>query len=347
MSLDLERDHDVVVACLDEPGLWAEQLRRAGLTVYSCWRQPGLDFSMARRLSSIIATHEISIVHAHQYTPWFYSALARLFCSGTKLIFEEHGRFYPEIDNWRRRWANKILISRLTHRIVAVSTDIRERLVRYEGLDRETIDVIHNGIPVPTVISDVDRTALRTSLGFTGRDFVVGTVGRLDPIKNLPMFIDSVAKASQSFEDVRGLIIGDGIEYNATKSRIESLHLGNRVRMTGFRDDATDLIQCLDLFVLPSFSEGTSIALLEAMACGVPAAVTDVGGNPELVVADSSGWVVPSDSVDDLYSAIAMAVSNSSKAKNYSETGQRRYLEEFSFDKMMDRYRNIYNELLS
>ena len=70
--------------------------------------------------------------------------------------------------------------------------------------------------------------------------------------------------------------------------------------MPGHRDDARQLIQCMDLFVLSSFSEGTSMALLEAMAGGVPVAVTAVGGNPEVVLSDHTGWVVPSDSVRDL-----------------------------------------------
>jgi glycosyltransferase involved in cell wall biosynthesis len=101
----------------------------------------------------------------------------------------------------------------------------------------------------------------------------------------------------------------------------------------------------MDLFVLSSFSEGTSMALLEAMAAGVPVAVTDVGGNPEIVLKGSTGWVVPSGSIDELSAAIHEAVENPQKRIEFGINGRRRAAENFSFDGMLQNYRFIYQEM--
>jgi len=103
----------------------------------------------------------------------------------------------------------------------------------------------------------------------------------------------------------------------------------------------------MDLFVLSSFSEGTSMALLEAMMAGVPVAVTRVGGNPEIVVDGESGWVVPSNSVDALTAAIVESAGNTQKRQRIAEAGKRRFESQFAFDRMIESYRKQYRTLLT
>jgi len=346
MSLKFAAEFDVIVVCLDEPGIWAEKLREQGIPVHCLWRQPGLDLLLALRLARLLRRCNACIVHAHQCTAWFYAALARLFYARPRLLLEEHGRFYPEQDKPLKRWINKLLIGRLTHRFVAVSEDIRVRLQRYEGLDARRIEVIYNGVmPEPQLPAEA-RQALRAELGLTPDSFVVGTVGRFDPIKNLPMLVGSLAEARRRMANVRGLLIGDGPMRPEISALLGREGLEQSVRMPGFREDARRVIQCMDLFVLASFSEGTSIALLEAMAAGVPVAVTQVGGNPEIVHAGETGWVVPSGAVEALTEAIVESASNPARGAQYSRAGQLRFHERFAFEKMIDAYRERYLQLL-
>ena len=347
MSCAFAGEYSVDVVCLDLPGAWASELRGRGIPVTALWRQPGIDLSMPSKLAKHFRQRGTRIVHAHQCTPWFYSALSRMLFPTPRLLLEEHGRFYPEVENRARAWVNRALIRKLTHRFVAVSADIRQRLQKYEGLDAKQVEVIYNGVSPPDLITPAERTRLRAEMGFSQRDFIVGTVGRFDPIKNLPMLVSSMAIAAGKVPSLRGLLVGDGPVFAEVRQQVEREGLSDRVRLTGYRSDARRLVQCFDLFVLSSFSEGTSMALLEAIAAGVPAAVTAVGGNPEIVENGESGWTVPSEAVPALADVLIQAAQDGERRQRFAQVGQKRFEERFSMAGMMRAYRNCYAELLA
>ena len=112
-------------------------------------------------------------------------------------------------------------------------------------------------------------------------------------------------------------------------------------------DAGLPLVQCLDLFTLCSLSEGTSMALLEAMAGEVPVAVTDVGGNPEIVEANKTGWVIPSGDTEQLTNVILEAATNPQLANQYATAGKQRFEEKFTFGRMIGEYRRIYQAMVS
>jgi glycosyltransferase involved in cell wall biosynthesis len=235
----------------------------------------------------------------------------------------------------------------MTHRFVAVSADIAKRLTRYEGIAAERIEVVYNGVStaIPSTTESIRQR--RAALGFGAEDIVIGTVGRLDPIKNLPMLIAALKKVSAGNSRIRGLIVGDGPQREAVAGQLYESGLSDRVVLTGHRDDARELLPCMDLFVLASFSEGTSVALLEAMSAGLPAAVTAVGGNPEIVVDGQTGWVVPSDDIDELASAFEQAVGDQEMRVARGEAGRARFASRFAFTAMIDAYRSMYQSMLS
>ncbi|MBK1731904.1 glycosyltransferase [Thiococcus pfennigii] len=345
MSLAFAHEYQVSVVCLDRPGTWAGDLRARGVPVYCLWRQPGLDLAMPWLLARYFRDHRVRLVHAHQCTAWFYAALSRLLHRSPRLLFEEHGRFYPEVKNRRRALVNRWLVRKLTHRCVAVSEDVRSRLQRYEGLDADEIQVIYNGVKREPPVSVEERDAMRRAFGLDPDSFVVGTVGRFDPIKNLPMLVESLARAGRELPALRGLLVGDGPVHGEIRKRIEESRLEGRVVLPGFRDDARRLLQCMDLFVLSSFSEGTSMALLEAMAAGVPVAVTGVGGNPEIVVNRETGWVVASGAVDQLAQAILDAFQDGGRRERMARAAKERFETLFTFDRMIEHYRQCYREM--
>lgn len=346
MSRAFATRYSVSVVCLDEPGSWAADLRSQGIPVYCLWRQPGLDVAVAGRLAALFRYLHTDLIHANQCTPWFYSALSRLRYRKPRLLLEEHGRFFPETENRSRMAFNRLLISRLTHRFVAVSADIRERLVRYEGLPAAQIEVIYNGVAPQPLVTQQERQLIRAELGFGSADFVVGTVGRFDPIKNLPLLAQGLARASVVHPEVRGLLVGDGPCFSEIAALIAREGLQERVRLTGFRQDARRLLQCCDLFVLASLSEGTSMALLEAMEGGVPAVVTNVGGNPEIVLDGSTGWVVRSGSLDEMSNAIQQAASLPERRMALAEAGRQRFVTQFTLERMLASYQRLYDSML-
>jgi len=223
--------------------------------------------------------------------------------------------------------------------------DVKKRLFTYEGLNPDKTQVIYNGTRPLPVITPEERTVLRQRFGFKDNDIVAGFIGRLDPIKNLPLMIDGFERVKSDCPDMKGIIIGDGPLFNDLKEKIHHLKIQDEVVLAGYQPDAATLVAVMDIFILVSFSEGTSMALLEAMAAGIPAIVTDVGGNPEIVVNNQTGWIIPSDDPDAMVAALTDAVSNSSKRQKMGDTARKRFLENFSFEKMIEMYKKIYREL--
>ncbi len=342
MCLALKDEFNLSMICLDEPGLWADELRDAGIPLYSFWRQEGIDIRLIHRLARFARENDVQLFHAHQTTPWFYSGLSRLLHPGTRVLFEEHGRFYPEIYSRKKAFFNRAVLSPLTSCFVAVSEDVKDKLVQYEGVPGHKIRVIYNGKTPAVPPGEKEREAMRASLGIGPLDFLCGTVGRLDPIKNLPMFLKALAEARKTHPQIKGAIIGDGPLYSEISNMAGNLGLKGHLIMPGYRSDADRLVFAFDLFILASFSEGTSMALLEAMSAGVPQAVTDVGGNPEVVKNGETGWLVPSDDHRLLARVLAEAVSDRQRLNNMSQASKKRFLKQFTFKKMIESYRELY-----
>ena len=348
MALRFSREFNILVAALDEPGRWAKALRSEHIPVYGLFREEGLDLSIPFKIARISKTEKVDLIHAHQTTPWFYSALSRYLVPRPRLLFEEHGRFFPEIRHPKKIWFNKAFISPMTHVVVAVSKDVGKRIVEYEGIAPGAVKVIYNGkAPPPDELFDPGvRLRLKNALGFKKSDFLVGSVGRFDPIKNFPMLVKAIAEARKEEEAIKGVIVGDGPAFMEIKELVDQLHLGDAIRLTGFRDDASRLMAAFDLFALTSFSEGTSMALLEAMSLGVPPVVTSVGGNPEIVEHGRSGWLVPSDDVNALKDTLLRCVRSREELTRIGEGARNVFLFRYTFDHMIDAYRKEYHDLL-
>jgi len=346
MAIELKKDYNINILCLDEPGLWAEKTRKNNIFVHSLYRDQGIDFKLPYLISRYTKRFHIHIIHAHQTTPWFYSALSRLLNPRPYLLFEEHGRFYPEVFNKKMVLFNKAIINRLTHRVVAVSEDIKNRLAIYEGIPKKKIEVIYNGIKLQELDRDKFREKNRGGLNLGPDDFVIGSVGRLDPIKNFPMLVRAVKEAIKQIPNLKCVIVGDGPEFCKIKKIIQQHGLTKNIILTGYRKDAATLVSAFDLFILTSFSEGISMAMLEAMCMGIPCIATRVGGNPELIEDRVTGWLVEANDYSTLANLICHAFKNRQLLEKVGESAKKRIEHKFLFQDMIENYKKIYNELI-
>ena len=167
---------------------------------------------------------------------------------------------------------------------------------------------------------------------------MVGTVGSLSETKNQEVLIRAAAMNSK----IKVLIAGIGPLEEKLKKLIDSLSLQNRVFLVGQRTDIPQFLQALDVFTLPSKTEGTSLALLEAMAARLPVVATDVGGNSELVVHNKTGLLVPSDNVQELNDAISWTALNREKARKMGVDGRARVDQIYSFSKTAAIYSKVF-----
>jgi len=333
--------YDMSIFCIEEPiGPWGKELEENGTNIHSKNRKEGFDFSLISAIRRVLKSEKIDVIHCHQYTPWVYGVIAAIGIA-TKVIFTEHGRFYPDTSSWKRRVINPIL-SFFTDSITAISKATKQALVDYEFLSASKIEVIYNGIKALTLISEDTRQTLKSELNISEDDIVLGTVARLDPIKNHAMMLDAFSCLLKNHPKTKLVIVGDG-ELNAVlKEQCNELDISDKVVFTGYITHPSSYIQIFDVFLLSSLSEGTSMTLLEAMSVGKSCVVTDAGGNSEIIVDGSNGLVTENGSVNKFAEGIERLISNKKEIIKMEEESFKRYEKLFSSKIMILKYMRLY-----
>jgi glycosyltransferase involved in cell wall biosynthesis len=235
------------------------------------------------------------------------------------------------------------LLGRLPDRIFAVSSDLRQHMIA-EGLPPSRIDVNYNGIHAGEEATRAHRSEARRSLGIADEEVLLGTVGRLDPVKDLPTQIRAVALLRATGAACRLAIVGDGPEAPRLATLIERLGLAGAVHLIGYRADVRAVMAGFDVYLNSSAHEGVSLTVLEAMATGLPVIATRVGGNPEVVMPGETGLLVPAADPQALADAVASLMRAHLSRRAMGQAGRARVLERFSLDRMVDRYYRSYCE---
>jgi len=279
------------------------------------------------RLLRVLRRLEPDLVHSRNWGAIEAVPAARL--AGVRaIVHSEHGRELadPEGLNARRNRFRRLLAP-LIDRIVTVSDDLKAWLEETVKLPGAKLLVIPNGVDTER-FSPARRLEGRQALQVSDETTVVGTVGRLNGIKDYPTLLTAFADVARRAEHVRLVFVGDGPQRAALEAAAAALGMKERVSFLGERTDVPALIAGLDVFVLPSIAEGMSNTLLEAMAAGRPVVATSVGGNPELVEDGVTGTLVPA----RLRTA-------------HGEAARARAVMEFGLASMASRYRNLYRAL--
>ncbi|MDH4071475.1 MAG: TIGR03088 family PEP-CTERM/XrtA system glycosyltransferase [Gammaproteobacteria bacterium] len=234
----------------------------------------------------------------------------------------------------------------LIHRYVAMSMDIERWLTRDVGIAGGRIRQIYNGVDT---LKFYPREAAATgAAGDTAHGLItIGTVGRLDPIKNQAQLLHACREILDRHPEyqsrLRLVIVGDGPSRGTLQSLVDELRLADIVSMPGARNDVAALMRGMDIFVLPSVNEGISNTILEAMATGLPVIASRVGGNPELVVDGVTGAV----SEQDRFGAVIQRyLANPELRAQHGAAGRARAVERFSLDAMVQGYVELYDEVL-
>lgn len=330
------------IACIDgRIGALGETLANQGITVHSHPRRPGLDFKLIGWLRQLIKHEGFQIVHCHQYSPYSYGWFAH-WGTGAKLVFTEHGRFHPDRHRKKARWLNP-LMARTTSHLVAISGATRDALVEYEYLPADRINVIYNGIK-GLEANPVRQQALKAELGVKKSDRVIGTVARLDAVKNQPLMLKATRQLVDAGQPIKLLLVGDGPERQALEAQCLSLGLAEHVIFTGFQTEPGDYLSLMDVFLLPSFTEGTSMTLLEAMSLGIPTVATKVGGTPEIVVQGETGLLVPSDDLTAFRQAIEQLLNDDALFAQMSTAAKHRFETTFTAQAMAQQYEKLYHQ---
>lgn len=211
-----------------------------------------------------------------------------------------------------------------------------------EGFPADRLEVAYNGIDLGTPPTDEEREAARRALGLAVDRFVVGTVARLDPVKDLGTLIEAFETVAHETPGTTLLIVGEGPERTRLEEIVRTRNLSASVLFSGHRADVRELLPGLDVYANSSLTEGVSLTIVEAMAASLPVVATRVGGNPEVVEEGRTGALVPPRDPEALALAIGSLRADGERCRAWGAAGRRLAEERFGLDRMLDLYQNAY-----
>lgn len=325
---------DPIVVCLGGPGELAPRFEAEGVEVIALHVEKKRLPARVAVLASLLRRLRPAVLHTHNPTPHINGVLAARLCSVPVIVHTKHGRNYPT-----RKWPvlKNRFASLLSNRVVSVSRDAVDVAVQIEKVPPSKVQVIYNGI-------DVDRFKPRSE----GKPFAMRAihVARLNPVKDQATLLRAVRLVVDQLPEFQLDIVGDGPAAAMLHSLREELALDANVHFHGMQDDIPQRLQQADMFLLSSISEGVSLTLLEAMACGLPIVATNVGGNPEVVDHGQTGLLIGPRDPQALAKAVNWLCQNADEAQRMGHAGRKRVEQTFSLRAMVSNYENLYRELL-
>ena len=332
------------LACISHPGSHYDNF-----TDIPCWHGNGnvnkrfIDMATARSLWRFAKDCNIDILHSHNPEPHRYGAMISMLAR-LPLVHTKHGRNFP--DQPKAVWLNRQL-SRLTKVQVAVSKDVADVAEHIEKASSKKLRIILNGVDTERYqpANAKRKAALRKEKALAENDFIIGTVGRLAPEKNVSLLIDAFADFYKASGRGSLVIVGAGPEEKPLKA--QAAERGCPIIFTGEQDNIHNWLPCFDCFALSSMTEGTSITLLEAGACGLPALVSSVGGNPEIVTHKETGFVFPSENKEAMVEFLLACFQDETRRKEMGDAARKRIENNYALSKTVSAYADLYKEVLN
>ncbi|MCF8034431.1 MAG: glycosyltransferase [Desulfarculaceae bacterium] len=338
-----EHGFDPLMISLDGSGPLQEDIEEAGLPSLILNKKKSIDLALFVRLARLGKEHSIDLIHAHNWYAGFYAVGSR-FISNVPVVTTLHGFAYNVI---KRRQFLRMLAAKLSTYTVCVGQQVGTEAIRKYKLNGKKVKVIYNGVDCQGFAASSQGAEVRASLGIGPETTVFLFVGRISPIKDLPCLLEATARLARSRSGFRVIIAGSGESLGELQGQARQLGVSDKVSFLGERKDIPDLLSASDALVMSSLNEGISMAILEAMAAGLPVIATDVGGNSELVKDQHTGLLVGAKDAAGLAGAMQRAVDDPGRLRQMGQAGQSVCLNQFSLQQMVENYCAVYSDAIA
>lgn len=345
----VERPDVSLTAVLFNEGRLADELRRLGIDVTVVDETRNSAFRVLTFLTRFLRANQIELVHTHRYKDCVLGTIAAKLAGVPHVIRTVHGLREP-MTGWDHlkfrayEALDKAVLLCLADRVIAVSKQMADTL-QDRGYRPAMVTPIHNGIDLRKVIARRQRDDVRRELGIDASKILIGTVGRLSPVKGHDSFLRAARLILEQEPGARFLIAGGGPLEDELGALARQLQLDDACLLVGPRADVYELTSAMDMFVLPSLNEGMPMAILEAMALGKPVVATAVGGVPEVVQHRVTGLLVPPGDERALADACLELARDREWAARLGAQARRVVEEEFSHEQngqaLIDAYRGV------
>lgn len=333
---------DLSVILLNE-GRLADELSSSGVTIYVIDENLYSFWEIFRKIREIISNNPPDIIHSHRYKENLLALLVSGCCRGIKLVSTQHGLPESHVNkpgtNLRIKTATNFWMLSKFFTTVAVSEDIRNVLISRFGFRKERVEVIHNGIELPSCAS---------VSGAKPGPFVVGSSGRLFPVKDYPLMVEiAQAFAASGKEDLRFELAGDGPELPRLEALVQSYGLNAGFTFRGHLDDMDHFYRGLDIYLNTSLHEGIPMTILEALAHGLPVIAPAVGGIVEIIDDGKEGFLINSRVPGDFAEKCLFLKENREEREKMARTAREKAERAFSAEGMAERYYRFYRQTAS
>ena len=335
-----QNDFVVDILCLRERGELADRITNPNSQVLFDENRDSSIMTATKKIYRAAKAGQYHIIHAHGFSTMLATYLANMGLKDVIIINGEHGTLYH--DSLKQRILQKFLFSRMDLNLT-VSRDLKQKILTLFSVTKDNFKPIINGVDTER-FKPRDKNAIRQTLSIPDDAIVIGSVGRLVAVKDFPTLIEAFAKLDTSSK-LHLVLVGDGTERKSLESLVSQKDLTDRVTFTGRRDDVNEVVSCFDLFVLPSLSEGLSNTLLEAMSCGIPVLGSNVGGNPEIIDPDHSGYLFDVGNTEQLRELLQGIINDPEKLQTLSTTTRHHILDNHSLKNMVSNYEDTYRDL--
>jgi len=290
------------------------------------------------QLVKILRAEKVDLIHAHTRVSQVVASLASCL-TGVPYVTTCHGHFKTRMRKIFDTWGAKV---------IAISDAVKAHLEQDLGVKPERIGLIYSGVDAgrfARAYSKAEIDNIKKSLGLSGVT-VIGTIGRLSPVKGQRYLIDAMQHINAARPDVTALIIGNGPEAEALKALAISLGVDSAVRFIDSTVDTHKLLSIMDVFVFPSIMEGLGIALLEALAAGRACVASNIGGISDIITDGSDGLLVEVGDSEALAKAVLRLLQDDALRAKFGENGRKLVKERFSLDAWGERVAELYGRVL-
>jgi sugar transferase (PEP-CTERM/EpsH1 system associated) len=339
-ALDRSRIASSVCSC--QPADQARERLSPDVPLFELGRRDGNDPLLIGRLALLMRRARPDIVHTHAWGTLVEGLIAARLARVPFVVHGEHGTLDLRPKTVRvQRWAWGRV-----DQLLAVSPQLAHKMASEVGFPAERIRTIRNGVNLEK-FRPGDRTAARAALGFRNEDLVIGTVGRLVPVKDQATFLDALALLRARDMSFTAVIAGDGPLREALEARAAALGLNEMITFMGVRPDVPRVLSAMDIFVLSSSSEGMSNTIQEAMATALPVVATRVGASEELIEDGRTGILVPPQQPGALAEALEALGLAPVERRAMGVAARRRAEALFDVAAMVTEYEALYGDLVA
>jgi glycosyltransferase involved in cell wall biosynthesis len=298
------------------------------------------------RLKSFLKKNQFDLIVCHYGRDLWTIIPAKKMSQNTPLILVKHiGTQKPKKDIFHR------FLYKNVNSIVANSNVIFENILNTHPVSEPQVRLIHLGIDQKKFYPNKEfRVSARSEFGIANNEFVVGITGRLQRWKGYFEFLETAAVLTKKYPKIKfmaigGATVGEHAEAEEINKKADSLNLENRLIFTGFRNDVPRLLNALDLFVFPSYAEAYGLALLEAMAVGLPVVASNCDGVLDIVENEKTGLLISPRNSEQLSKAVERLFCGDKMRNSVAKAGHEQYLEKFTSQLMLDKLENLYFQL--